>query len=56
MFGLFKSKSPIEKLEEKHQKLLEEAYRLSRINRADGDQKYAEADKIAKEIDALKDK
>jgi len=54
MFKLFKKKSKIDKLNEKYQNLLKEAFELSKINRTLSDQKYAEADKILKEIDALK--
>jgi hypothetical protein len=54
MFGIFKKKSPIEKLEAKYQKLMEEAYRLSTINRRESDQKTAEANEILKQIEALK--
>ena len=54
MFGLFKSKSPIEKLMAQHKKLQEEAYRLSRTDRRASDLKYAEADEIMKEIEKLK--
>lgn len=54
MFGLFKSKSPIEKLQEKYNKLMAEAHRLSSVNRTASDAKAAEADKVLKEIEALK--
>ena len=53
MFGLFKKKSPEEKLEKKYRKLLEEAHRLSTVNRAESDAKMAEANKLLKEIEAL---
>lgn len=55
MFGLFKSRSQTEKLERKHAKLMEEAYKLSRIDRTAGDRKYAEAEDILKEIESLED-
>lgn len=54
MFGLFKKKSPTEKLEEKYTQLLEEAYKLSTTNRKLSDEKTAEANDVLKEIDALK--
>lgn len=54
MFGLFKKKSPIEILELKHKKVLEEAFNLSKVNRAESDKKYQEADDIEKEIEKLK--
>ncbi len=56
MFGLFKKKSEVEKLQEKYKKLMQEAYNLQSINRSDSDQKYLEADQILKQIDALKAK
>ncbi len=54
MFGLFK-KDPAQKLERKHQRLLEEAMQLQRS----GDikayaAKMAEADSVEKELDALR--
>ncbi|WP_394972317.1 Lacal_2735 family protein [uncultured Croceitalea sp.] len=53
MFGLFKKKTEVEKLQEKYKKLMEEAFDLSKINRSEGDSKYAEADKIQKQIEEL---
>ncbi len=53
MFGLFKKKSPKEILEAKHKKALEEAFKLSKSNRRASDEKYAEADRILKEIEQL---
>lgn len=54
MFGLFKKKSPIEILDLKYKKVLEEAFKLSKVNRAESDKKYQEADEIAKQIEKLK--
>ncbi|MFD2529190.1 MULTISPECIES: Lacal_2735 family protein [Polaribacter] len=53
MFGLFKKKSPVEKLQEKYKKLMEEAYKLQSINRTDSDTKYKEADDLLKKITEL---
>jgi len=53
MFGLFKKKSPLEKLEEKYEKLQQEAFQLSKTDRRSSDQKYAEAQEVLKEIEAL---
>ncbi|WP_405562306.1 Lacal_2735 family protein [Polaribacter sp. Asnod6-C07] len=53
MFGLFKKKSEIEKLQEKYKKLMEEAYKLQSINRSDSDQKYLEADTLLKKIESI---
>lgn len=54
MFGLFKKKSETEKLQMKYKKLLEEAFKLSKINRKESDKKQAEAETVLKEIEALK--
>jgi len=51
VFGLFPNKK--KSLEKKYAKLLEEAHRLSHVNRKQSDLKMAEADKVLKEIDAL---
>lgn len=54
MFNLFKKKSPLEKLQQRHEKLLKEAYALSTNNRTASDAKYAEASEIEKKIIELK--
>jgi hypothetical protein len=51
MFGLFKKKSDSEKLQEKYEKLLKEAFELSTSNRKLSDQKTAEANDILKQLD-----
>jgi hypothetical protein len=56
MFGIFKRKTKLEKLEEQYRQLLDEAYKLSTINRRQSDQKTAEANEILKQIEALKKK
>jgi hypothetical protein len=56
MFGLFKKKSEIEKLNDAYKKLQKEAFDLSKTNRQKSDAKLKEADDIAKKIDALKSK
>lgn len=56
MFGLFKKKSQLDKLQDSYKKLMEEGYKLQSINRSDSDQKYLEADKILKKIEALQEK
>lgn len=53
MFHFFK-KNPIKKLERQYRKLLEESHKLSTTNRKASDQKRAEAEEIARKIDALK--
>jgi hypothetical protein len=54
MFGLFKKKTEAEKLNEAYKKLMAEYHRLSSIDRKAADLKMAEADAVAKQIDALK--
>jgi hypothetical protein len=51
MFNLFKKKTKLEKLEIQYKKLLEEAYKLSTIDRKLSDQKTAEANAILKEME-----
>ena len=54
MFGLFKKKSPIDKLKEKYTKLMEEAFQLSKTDRRAADEKYAEAEEIMKQMEEFK--
>jgi len=51
MFRLFKKKTKLKKLQLKYEALMKEAYKLSRINRTQSDQKYLEAEEILKEIE-----
>jgi len=53
MFDFFKKKSPIDKLYEQHEKLLKESHALSTSNRTASDAKFAEAENILKQIEAL---
>lgn len=53
MFKLFKKKSKSDLLEEKYQRLLKEAYDLSTSNRMQSHLRYAEAEGVLKEIEAL---
>lgn len=53
MFGLFKRKTEKEKLTDEYQKLLKEAFELSKTNRKASDDKYAKADEIQKQLEAL---
>ena len=46
----------LEKQQELYKKLMKQAYKLQSINRSNSDQKYLEADKVLKKIDALKSK
>lgn len=54
MFGIFKKKSEIEKLQETYSKMLSDAHKLSQSNRTASDKLLAEAEEIAKKIDQLK--
>jgi len=53
MFGIFKKKSALEKLEDQYQKKMKEGYKLQSINRRDSDQKYLEAQEILDQIERL---
>lgn len=54
MFGIFKKKSEIEKLQETYSKMLSDAHKLSHSNRTVSDKLLADAEEIAKKIDQLK--
>lgn len=56
MFGLFKKKSELENLQEDYKNLLSKAHKVSHSNRTEADKLTAEAEEIAKKIDALKAK
>ena len=53
MFGPFKKRTEKDKLEKQYRRLLNESFRLSKINRAESDKKQAEAEQILKMIEAL---
>ncbi|SFI95224.1 Lacal_2735 family protein [Olleya namhaensis] len=53
MFGLFKKKSELDKLQDKYKKLLEESFKLSTTNRSESDKKQAEAQVVLEQIEAL---
>jgi hypothetical protein len=54
MFGLFKKKSELEVLQEKHKELLKKAFETSKINRQESDRLTAEAEEIAKKIENIR--
>ena len=56
MFGIFKKKTEVEKLEIKYKALLKEAYDLSKKNRSKSDQKTFEAEEVSKQIEILNKK
>ena len=47
---LFKKKTELEKLNDKYDSLMEEAFRLSRTNRTKSDEKTSEAEEVMSEI------
>jgi len=47
---LFKKKTELEKLNDRYDSLMEEAFRLSRTNRTKSDEKTSEADEVMLEI------
>lgn len=53
MFGLFKKKSEVEKLQTQYEKLMKEYHKLSTVDRAKSDEKFAEAEKIQDKMIAL---
>jgi hypothetical protein len=55
MFGIFKKKSQKEALLDKYKLLMEDAYALSKVNRAASDLKFSEASEILTQIENLKE-
>jgi len=53
LFSFLKRKTPKQKLEEKYERLLKEAFDLSKIDRIKSDEKTVEAESVANEIDKL---
>ena len=53
MFGIFKKKSKLDKLQDQYKSLLEQSYKLSTTNRSERDKKQAEAQKILEQIEVL---
>ena len=54
MLGIFKKRSKLDVLQKNYEKLMSEWHRLSSIDRAKSDDKYAQAQKILMEIEVLK--
>lgn len=54
MFGIFKKKSMYDKLSKQYQKLMQEAFDLSTVNRKASDEKYAEADRLIFQMEKIK--
>lgn len=55
MFGLFKKKSPLEKLQKKYEQLMKQSFELSKTDRAASDRKVAEAEEVLAEIEKLRE-
>ena len=56
MFGLFKKKSELEKLQAQYAKYMEQYHQLSKTDRSASDKAYANAEKIGDKIEELKGK
>lgn len=56
MFGLFKKKSEVEKLQQQYAKLQKEAFILSKTDRAASDAMVGKAEKVMQEIERLREK
>ena len=54
MFGIFKKKTELEKLNDQYKKLMEQSYLKSTINRTESDALLAEANKILNQMELLK--
>lgn len=54
MFGLFKKKSELEKLQKEYEKLMKRWYEVSAVNRSESDAIYAEAEEILNKMEVLK--
>ncbi len=52
MFGI--NKNPEKKLLKKYDRLMSDGYKLSTSNRKLSDEKYAEADRVKKEIEKIR--
>jgi len=50
---LFKRKTELEKLQDKYDSLMEEAYKLSKVNRTKSDEKTFEANEVLTEMTKL---
>ena len=53
MFGIFKKKSEVERLQGQYKKLMKEGFDLQSVNRSASDQKYFEANEILKKIELV---
>ncbi|MGQ7869726.1 Lacal_2735 family protein [Sunxiuqinia sp. sy24] len=53
MFGLFRRKSEVEKLQLKYNKLMQKYYELSKVNRREAEKYYVEAEDLLKQINSM---
>ncbi len=53
MFGIFKKRSELDKLQKQYENYMKEWHALSTTNRAESDRKYAEAQRILEQIEQL---
>lgn len=53
MLGIFRKRSKLDILQKEYEKLMSEWHKLSSIDRAKSDDKYAEAQKILMQIEVL---
>ncbi len=53
---MFWKKSPTDKLKKQYEKLMKEAFDLSKVDRKKADEKTAEADAVMKELEKLLNK
>tara|TARA_B110001454_G_C12625082_1_gene394511 strand:- start:43 stop:207 length:165 start_codon:yes stop_codon:yes gene_type:complete len=53
MFGFFKKKSALEKLQIDYENLMKESFQLSKSNRSASDKKIADAEKVMQKIEGF---
>lgn len=51
--GLFRKKSKLDKLNDKYEKLLQQAHKMSTVNRTKSDELMAQSQEVLKEIESL---
>ncbi len=56
MIKLFRKKTPLQKLEKQYDKLIQESYKMSTINRAKSDTLAYEANEVLEQIKKIKAK
>ncbi len=56
MFKLFKKKSELEILQKKYELLMKSWHELSKVNRAESDKKYMEAQAVLEKIENIQNK